>query len=255
MVISSMNNNQSMQKLQMEMIKMATGKKINSAADDAAGLSISEKLLSQSDGYSQANENAGDAQNASNVAEGGLSGVEDSLQRIRKLAVQASSGTYSDDDKAMMQDEVEQLKSSIKDQVDGTEFNGTNLLNNNSNINLAINNSGTGASMQTSDNSLEALGIADFDVTKNYNINTIDKAISKVTNARTNFGTTSNMLDRVMDSNDIANHNITASMSRMTDTDFGKAASDYNTQNALNQYSYMAMQANMQQNSLLAQVV
>lgn len=106
MVISSMNNYASMQKLQMAMIKMSSGTKINSAADDAAGLSISQKMLSQSNGYSQANENAADAQNASNVAEGGLSGIEDSLQRIRELSVKAGNGIYSDQDRAMMQKEL-----------------------------------------------------------------------------------------------------------------------------------------------------
>lgn len=254
MVISSMNNYQSMQNLQMAMIRMSTGRKINSPADDAAGLSISEKLLSQSNGYNQANENAADAQNASNVAEGGLNGIEDSLQRIRELSVQASNGIYSDEDKAMIQDEVEQLKSSIQDQVKGTEFNSYKMLDNTSDMNLAINPSGTGMSMKMVDTSLETLGIADFDVTKNFNLNTIDKAIAKVTDARTNFGTTSNRLDSVINSNDITNHNITAAMSRITDTDYGQESIKYHTQNAINQYSYMAMQANMQHSSLLAQV-
>jgi flagellin len=254
MVISNVNNNQSMQNLQMAMLKISTAKKVNSAADDAAGLSISEKLLSQSNGYSAANNNAVDAQSASNVAEGGLSGVEDSLQRIRELSVQASNGTYSDEDKASIQEEVEQLKSSITDQVKGTEFNTIKMLDNNSDMNLAINPSGTGMSMKMVNTSLETLGIADFDVTKNFSTDSIDNAISKVTNARTNVGVTSNRLDSAISSNDITNHNLTASMSRITDTDFGKAAADYSTQSALNQYSYMAMQANVQQNTVSAQV-
>ncbi|BCZ47114.1 flagellin [Clostridium gelidum] len=254
MVISNINNNQSTKNLQMEMLKISTAKKINSAADDAAGLSISEKLLSQSNGYSAANRNAQDAQSASKVAEGGLSGIDDNLQRIRELAVQSANGTYSDDDKASMQDEIEQLKYSIKDQAKGTEFNTIKMLDNTSDINLATNPSGTGMSMKMVDTSLETLGIADFDVTKNFNINSIDDAISKVTNSRTNFGTTSNRLDSVVSSNDITNHNLIASMSQITDTDFGKTSSDYSTQSALNQYSYMAMQANMQQNAVSAQV-
>lgn len=254
MVISNINNYQSMQNLQMAMIRMASGSKINSAADDAAGLSISQKLLSESNGYSQDNENAEDGQDASNVAEGGLNGIEDNLQRIRELSVQASNGIYSDDDKAMIQKEVEQLKSSIQDQAKGTQFNSIKMLDNTSDINLAINPSGTGMSLKMVDTSLETLGIADFDVTKNFSLDTIDKAIAKVTDARTNFGATSNTLDNVMNSNDITNHNITASMSRITDTDYGQESIKYNTQNAINQYSYMAMQANMQQSSIVAQV-
>ena len=254
MITSNVNNNTGMKNLQMEMLRMSTARKINSAADDAVGLSISEKLLSQSNGYSQANRNVEDAQSASSVADGGLSGVQDNLQRIRELSVQASNGTYSDDDKSSIQNEIEQLKYSITDQVKGTEFNTIKLLDNTSNINLATNPSGTGMSMKMVDTSLETLGIAGFDVTKNFSINSIDDAISKVTNSRTNFGSTSNRLDSVKSSNDITNHNLIASMSRMTDTDYGKSIKDYTTQNALNQYSYMAMQSNIQQNAISAQV-
>ena len=254
MAVSSINNDQSTRNLQMEMIKLSTAKKINSAADDAAGLSISQKLLSQSNGYSQGTENALDGQSASNVAEGGLSGINDSLQRMRELSVQASNGIYSDEDKAQMQKEVDQLKASITDQVKGTDFNTVKMLDNTSDINLATNPSGTGMSMKMVDTSLETLGISDFDVTKNFSIDSIDKAISKVTDARANFGATSNRLDSVTSSNDITNHNLIASMSKITDTDYGQASADYNTQNAINKYSYMAMQANMQQNTLSAQV-
>ena len=254
MMISSMNNNQSMKNLQMEMLKVSTARKINSAADNPAGLSISENLLSQSNGYSVANRNAQDAKSATNVAEGGLSAIEDNLQRIRELAVQASNGTYSDDDKVSIQDEIEQLKYSIKDQVRGTEFNTIKMLDHTSEINLATNPSGTGMSMKMVDTSLESLGIADFDVTKKFSIDSIDNAIFKVQSSRTNFGVTNNKLDSVISSNDITNHNLIASMSKITDTDFGQAATDYNTQSALNQYNYMVIQANMQQNALSAQV-
>ncbi len=254
MVTSNVNNYNGMQNLQMEMLRMATARRINSAADNAAGLAISEELQSQSNGYTAANQNALDGQSASNVAEGGLSGIEDNLQRIRELSVQASNGTYSDDDKASIQSEIEQLKSSITDQVKGTEFNTIKLLDNTSDINLATNPSGTGMPMKMVDSSLETLGIADFDVTKNFDIGSIGKAIEKVSNARANFGATSNRLDSVVSGNDITNLNLMTSMSRITDTDYGQAAADYNTQRALNQYSYMASQANMQQYSLLAQV-
>ena len=253
-MISNVNNYNGMKNLQMEMLRMSTARRINSAADDAAGLSISEKMLSQSNGYSVATRNVEDTQSLSNVAEGGLSGINDSLQRMRELSVQASNGTYSDEDKASIQKEIEQLKYSITDQVKGTEFNTIKLLDNTSDINLATNPSGTGMSMKMVDTSLENLGIADFDVTKNFNIKSIDDAISKVTKGRSNLGATSNRLDSVTNSNDITNLNLIAARSRITDTDFGKSITSYNTQNAINQYSYMAMQANMQQYSIAAQV-
>lgn len=253
-MISNVNNYNGMKNLQMEMLRTSTARRINSAADDAAGLSISEKMLSQSNGYSQGTRNAEDAQSLSNVAEGGLSGINDNLQRMRELSVQASNGTYSDEDKAAMQKEIDQIKSSITDQVKGTEFNTIKLLDNTSNINLATNPTGTGMSMQMVDTSLDTLGIADFDVTKNFSIKSIDDAISKVTKGRSNFGATSNRLDSVRSSNDITNLNIIAARSRITDTDFGKSITSYNTQNVLNQYNYMAMQANIQQYSIAAQV-
>lgn len=253
-MISNVNNSQTMRNLQMEMLRISTARRINSTADDAAGLSISEKMLSQSNGYSVASRNAEDAQSAAKVADDGLNGIQDNLQRIRELSVQASNGTYSDEDKALIQNEIEQLKSGITDQVKGTKFNTINLIDNTSNINLATNPSGTGSSMKMVDTSLETLGIADFDVTKNFSINSIDDAISKVSSARSNFGANSNRLDHVVRSNDINNHNLIASMSKITDTNYGQAVTDYNTQNALNQYSYMAMQANMQQNALSMKV-
>lgn len=253
-MISNVNNYNGMKNLQMEMLRMSTARRINSAADDAAGLSISEKMLSQSNGYSVGSRNAKDAQSLSNVADGGLSGINDNLQRMRELSVQASNGTYSDEDKASIQKEIEQLKSSITDQVKGTEFNTIKLLDNTSNINLATNPSGTGMSMQMVDTSLENLGIADFDVTKNFSIKSIDDAISKVTKGRSNLGATSNRLDSVTNSNDITNLNLIAARSRIIDTDFGKSITSYNTQNVLNQYNYMAMQANIQQYSIAAQV-
>ena len=91
--------------------QLSSMKRINSAADDAAGLAISQKLLSQIGGYDAASSNAQSMSDLANTADGTLSSIDDSLQRIRELAVQASNGTYTSEDKKMMQNEIDQLKS------------------------------------------------------------------------------------------------------------------------------------------------
>lgn len=220
---------------------LSTGYKINSASDDAAGLAISEKMLSQINGYDRGTQNAEDGQSMINTAEGGLSGINESLQRIRELAVQASNGIYSQDERAMMQQEVEQLKMSITDQSKGTQFNTKKLLDgSNTSINLATNPQGTGMTMQMVDVTLEKLGIADFDLTKDFDINDIDSAINKVSSARSNLGATSNRLDYTINYNLNANENLTAARSRIIDTDFVKEITDFKTKQILEQYSYFA---------------
>lgn len=236
------------------MEKLSSGSRINSAADDAAGLAISEKLLSQANGYDRGTQNALDGQSMINTAEGGLSGMNDSLQRMRELAVQASNGIYTDSDRAMIQEEIEQLKSTITDLAKGTEFNTKKLLDGSiSDVNLATNPQGTGMNMKLVSSTLEDLGIADFDVTKNFSIDSIDKALDKVNSARSNLGATSNRLDHTINNNLVASENLTASQSRIADADYAKEVSQFQTQKVLNQYSMFAQKQRMAaQSGLLA---
>jgi len=115
-------------KIDQNYAQLSSMKRINSASDDAAGLAIAEKMKSLESGFSQAIDNTKDAINLGNVADGGLEGVSDHLGRIRELAVQASNGLLSDDDRSIIQDEVNQLKEGISDLVKNTEFNGIKLL-------------------------------------------------------------------------------------------------------------------------------
>lgn len=109
--------------LQTSMERLSTGKRINSAKDDAAGLAIASSMTSQIKGMSQAIRNSNDGISMAQTAEGALSEVTNMLQRVRELAVQSSSGTYSDDDRANLQAEVTQLTSQISDIVTKTKFN------------------------------------------------------------------------------------------------------------------------------------
>ncbi len=108
--------------------KLSSGYKINRAADDAAGLSISEKMRKQIRGLTQASLNAQDGISAVQTAEGALNEVQDMLQRMNELAVKASNGTMSEDDRKYIQDEVEQLKTEIDRVAETTKFNETYLL-------------------------------------------------------------------------------------------------------------------------------
>lgn len=229
---------------------LSTGYRINTAADDAAGLAISKKLTSQINGYDQATENAQDGQNMLNVAEGGLSGIQENLQRIRELAVQASNGIYTQEDKSYIQMEVEQLKNSITDMAKNTEFNTMKLLDGSmNNVHLATNPQGTGMDMQLVNSTLEELGIKDFDVTKDFDIDSIDKALDKVSSARANLGAQSNRLDYTINSNINTSINLTAANSSLKDADYAKEITNLKTQQALQQYSFFAQKQRMQAQS------
>lgn len=231
-------------------LKISSGKRINSAADDAAGLAISQKLQSQATGYSVANKNAADGQNLINVAEGGMSSISDYLQRIRELGVQASNGTYTAEDKKNMQIEIDELKKGITDAAKGTEFNTMKLLDGSkADINLATNPSGTGMTIQMQNATLEELGIADFDVTKDFKLSDIDNAINKVSSSRASLGAQSNALDHTMNYNSTANVNLVSSQSRIEDANMAEEATKLNTKQVLEKYQYFAQKQQSQAKS------
>ena len=172
MGISSINSSRSQslywnQNMMRSYQRLATGKKINSAADNAAGLAIAQKMLTQSNGYDMGTRNAATSQDMINVAEGSLSTVEDSLQRIRELSIQASNDAiYGADDRAAIQQEIEGLKSSISDAARNTQFNGKNLLDGSmGSSHVASGPDGSGMDINSPNSVLESLVIADFDVT------------------------------------------------------------------------------------------
>jgi flagellin len=115
------------QSLSQSMERLSTGKRINSASDDAAGLAITNSMTSQIKGMNQAIRNANDGISLAQTADGALDEVTNMLQRIRELAVQSASGTYSDDDRKNMQEEVGQLTSQITSVLQNTQFNGVSL--------------------------------------------------------------------------------------------------------------------------------
>lgn len=218
--------------------RLSSGKKINSAADNAAGLAIAEKLLRQSNGYDMGTRNAGTASDMLKVSDGALSSITDSLQRIRELGVQAgNTAIYGADDLSSIQQEIDQLKDHISTVASNTQFNGKNLLDGSaSGLHVASSPDGGGSTLHMPNSTLEALGIADFDVTKDFDLSVIDKALDQVSASRSSLGANSNALDHVMNFNQYASFQTTASRSRIEDLDYGSAVSDLKKNQILDAY-------------------
>lgn len=222
--------------------QIASGSKLQSAADGAAQMSIVQGELGQVKGYDMATRNAEDGKSVLNVADGAYDNISESLQRIRELAVQASNtAVLSDSDREAIQYEVEQLKQGISDIANNTEFNTKKLLDgSNSDMYLQTGaNAGQGQKIDTGNATLQALGIADFDVTKDFDIQTIDDAISKVSSNRSSIGAQSNSLDFTIGYNTQTSFNLTKTMSQMEDTDIAKAVSEMNKKQLLDTVNFM----------------
>ncbi len=221
---------------------LSSGKRINTAKDDAAGLAIANRMKTQETGYQVGADNAGMAIGASNVAEGALGGMSDYLQRIRELAVKSMNGINSDADKQIYQKEIDQLKQGIEGLARDTSFNEQKLLDG-SMADMAIATSPNGGSMhiQMENSTLEALGIADLDVTsKDFSLDAIDKAMDMVSRRRSSLGASTNALQYTRNFNNSAAINQLSSRSRIEDLDFPKAIAKKKQDEVFGQYR-MAM--------------
>lgn len=222
--------------------QIASGNKLQSAADGAAQMNIVQREKGQVNGYDMGTRNAWDGRSLLDVADGAYQGITESLQRMRELAVQASnSAVLSDSDRRMIQDEVDQLKRGISDIANNTEFNTKKLLDgSSSDLYLQTGaNAGQGQTVDTGNATLQALGIADFDVTGKFDIRTIDDALSKVSSNRSKIGAQSNSLDHTIGYNTHTSYNLTRTVSQMEDTDFAKAATDLNKKQLMDTVKFM----------------
>ncbi len=256
MSISSISNVNS-RNLYQNYRQLSSGKRINSAADDAAGLAIAEKLRTQKNGYDVGWRNAATSKDMVNVAEGGLSTITDSLQRIRELGVQASNtAIYGDAERQAMQDEISQLKDSISDAAKNTQFNTMNLLDGTMGTShVASGPDGSGMEINMPDSTLAQLGIEDFDVTGDFDLSVIDDAISKVSSFRGDLGAASNRLDYTMNFNSYASLNTTAAGSRIEDLDFPKAISDMKKNSLLEEYRIMMQKRQEEEHGRVIQLL
>lgn len=228
---------------------LSSGKRINTAKDDAAGLAIANRMKTQETGYQVGADNAGMAIGASNVAEGALGGMSDYLQRIRELAVKSMNGINSDADKQIYQKEIDQLKQGIEGLARDTSFNEQKLLDG-SMADMAIATSPNGGSMhiQMENSTLEALGIADLDVTsKDFSLDAIDRAMDMVTQRRASLGGATNALEYTRNYNNSASINQLSARSRLEDLDFPKAIAKKKQDEVLGQYRVAMLRRQMDQ--------
>lgn len=228
--------------------RFASGKKVQSAADGAAELSIIQKEDAQIRGQKAGENNISSAKDMLNVADGAMSGITDYLQRIRELGVRASNtATMTDADRASIQAEVEQLKQGISDIASQTTFNTKELLSGTyDKFQIATDANGNSMEVNTANATLQALGIEDFDVTKDFNLQDIDDALAKVNAGRSGMGAQTNALDFAYNNSTNNRLNHTAGKSRLEDLDFPEAISEKKKKETLQEYA-LFMQKRRQQ--------
>lgn len=235
--------------------QLASGKRINKAADDAAGLSIAQKLLKQQNGLTVGAENTKDGMGAFNVADGAMGGITDYLQRINELAVRSLNGLYSDSDKASFQMEIDGMKEGIQSLAKNTSLNEQKLLDGSmADLHLATNPSGGGLDIRMENTTLQSLGLAGFNVTGDFDLNVIDKAMEKVSSARSSMGAATNRLEHTYNSNMQTAENTLSSRSRIEDLDMPKAISEKKKQDLLTEYRLMMQRHQMNQNSFVTRL-
>jgi flagellin len=254
------------------MEKLSSGYRINRAADDAAGLAISEKMRGQIGGLAQAQRNAQDGISLVQTAEGALGEVHSMLQRVRDLSTQFKNGTLSSDDKDAIAAEVFQIAGEVKNIAEGTKFNGNVLLegatfsfqvgaNDSETITTsaatlsgAIGSAGTGGLVELSGLSDAAAAKTALDTGGALaNLSTIDNAIKNVSTVRANFGAVQNRLEHRLNNLATYQENLTASESRIRDVDMASEMTKFTKLNILQQAgTSMLAQANQAPQGVLS---
>ncbi|KYG63319.1 flagellin [Bdellovibrio bacteriovorus] len=245
------------------MEQLSSGSRINKAADDAAGLAISENLKSQIRSLSQAGRNANDGISMVQTAEGGLSEISNILTRMRELGVQASSDTVGDTERGFLDKEVQQLKAEAQRITQTTKFGTTKLLDGSGDkfdFQVGINNNEEADRISfnagETDSTIAALGIDSFDFSSKAGaqeaLELVDKAQSQVNGYRANLGALQNRLQSTVDNLGVQHENISAANSRIRDTDVAAASAESTRNSVLLQANTAVLaQANAMPNSAL----
>ncbi len=257
------NTNKSMEKL-------SSGSRINRAADDAAGLSISEKMRSQIRGLTQATRNAQDGVSFLQTAEGALNEVSDMLTRLKELAVQVQNGTYSTDDKANIGAEMKALGTAITGIYVNTKFNGIAVFGAQSGTDTLADNDGSAeaASIAYGENAGQTVSIKEA-VTTDLNalttataaadttpggvtVDLVEAAITEVNTTRAGYGALQNQLEHASNNMATTKENLQSAESRVRDVDMAEEMMEYTKNNILLQAAQsMLAQANSQPQGVL----
>ena len=248
---------------QSTLSKMSSGSRITKAADDAAGLAISEKLKAQIRSNAQANRNANDGISMVQTAEGGLDEISNMLTRLRELSIQSASDTVGDTERGFTDMEYQNLKQEIERISQVTEFNGMKLLNGQGEMldfQIGVNNDAfqdrISYDVKMTDASVTSLGVADIGVANKEGaqnaLATIDSAIERVSGQRAALGAIQNRLISTSNNLEITNENLSAANSRIRDVDYAEVAAQNARNNILGQAGTSVLaQANAQgQNAL-----
>ncbi|MBU3105514.1 flagellin [Clostridium gasigenes] len=250
MGVNGANNSKSMEKL-------SSGLRINKAGDDAAGLSISEKMRGQIRGLDQGVRNAQDGVSLIQTAEGGTNETHNILQRMRELAVQSSNGTNITEDRDQIQKEFVQLQGEINRIATQTQFNKQDLLGSAKTIKFQVGanaNETISVSLKVMNTSALAVktAVVDKQSAATAAITAIDTAIQSVSSFRADLGSVQNRLESSVRSTSNASENLQSAESRIRDVDMAKEMMNFSKTNILSQAAQaMLSQANQQPQGVL----
>ncbi|MFA6730973.1 MAG: flagellin [Eubacteriales bacterium] len=267
------------------MEKLSSGSRINRAADDAAGLSISEKMRSQIRGLTQANRNAQDGVSFIQTAEGALNEVSDMLTRLKELAVQVQNGTYSADDKKNIGSEMKALGTAIADIYVNTKFNGIDVFGTQATGEVEHDDDGdppvnaagalayqdgaaTAAEIKYGENGNQAIKILQAKTEKlnlltnatiaavgtpaGVSVKLVEDAITEVNTTRASYGAQQNQLEHASNNMSTTKENLQSAESRVRDVDMAEEIMEYTKDNILLQAAQaMLAQANSQPQGVL----
>jgi flagellin len=244
------------------MEQLSTGKRINSASDDAAGLAISESLTAQARGLTTAVRNANDGISLVQTAEGALIEVSNMLQRMRELAVQASTETISAGQRTYLSNEAVALAEQIDNTITNTKWNGISVLSEASmdtaGIKIQVGDSAgqelvvKGASLTAAKKSTVIPAAWTTQPLASAGIALIDGGLSAVNNARASLGAVSNRLTSIVDNLTNVAQNLTESRSRIVDTDYAAATTELARTQIIQQAGMAVLaQANQQPQAVL----
>lgn len=256
-------------RLSKSLEKLSTGLRINRAADDAAGLSVSEQLRTQVRGLAMGNRNIQDGMSLLNIAEGALIEIEDMLHRIRELSIQAANDTLTSAERSFIQVEVDQLKTEIDRIANSTQYNGMKLLNGDATspwaaggiLHVGPNDNSDGSDVVVvtiggvTTGSLTIDG-ANADLSTQVGataaITALDTALYSVNTLRADLGAQTNRLEHALMNQEVQEQNMTAAESTIRDADFAFETTEF-TRHQILQQSATAMlaQANMVPQSVL----
>jgi flagellin len=255
------NLNMSQGSLATSMQRLSSGLRVNSAKDDAAGLAIAERMNAQTRGMNVAIRNANDGISMSQTAEGALSQVSNSLQRMRELAVQARNATNSSSDKDSLNKEFSQLQQEISRVLAGTTFNGKHILGAdatsltfqigaNTTADDTITIATTDMSQDTTITAVTNTSTALIDASATLGaigavIDNIDKALDSVNDTRATYGATQSRFDAIITNLQVGVENQSAARSRIMDADFASETANMSRSQVLQQAgTAMVAQAN-----------